>query len=333
MMARLLHEAGLDLGADADIMPPADSNPEGHWENLRFVEINDAILDLAGGAWDRVPKLDEGWHLDAKFDDLVERATALINTFASREPWGWKDPRNSLTLPFWQRLLPDVKVVIALRNPVEVVGSLLARNQMALPVGAALWAEYTSRALAAVPVERRLVTHYESYFADFRTETRRLLDFAGLRSDDAAIDRLHDFANDSLRHNRRRVRESLDGRVPAEIVRQYLVECGEAGSVFMGRLALDVLGGASSPVVGDPRSWYLAESTLHAVDQDRAAARLQQQIDALNESLLRAQEETGEARRIIDKLRTRLSWWRHRWVDNAANALAKLRGREPEAYD
>jgi len=32
-------------------------------------------------------------------------------------------------------------------------------------------------------------------------------------------------------------------------------------------------------------------------------------------------------------LRFRLSWWRHRWVDNAANFVARFRGREPEVFD
>ena len=29
--------------------------------------------------------------------------------------WGWKDQRNSLTLPFWEDLLPGLKTVIVVR--------------------------------------------------------------------------------------------------------------------------------------------------------------------------------------------------------------------------
>lgn len=31
-------------------------------------------------------------------------------------PWGWKDPRNSLTLPIWKRIFPDVRVLV-IRKP------------------------------------------------------------------------------------------------------------------------------------------------------------------------------------------------------------------------
>ena len=26
-------------------------------------------------------------------------------------PWGWKDPRNSITLPLWLRLYPEAKII------------------------------------------------------------------------------------------------------------------------------------------------------------------------------------------------------------------------------
>ena len=41
MVARLLHDAGLYLGEPADLAEPGIHNPDGYWENLRFVEIND----------------------------------------------------------------------------------------------------------------------------------------------------------------------------------------------------------------------------------------------------------------------------------------------------
>ena len=37
MLTRLLHRCGLDLGPESDLMPAAADNPDGFWENLRFV--------------------------------------------------------------------------------------------------------------------------------------------------------------------------------------------------------------------------------------------------------------------------------------------------------
>lgn len=334
MMARLLHEGGLYLGRAEDIMPPADSNPEGHWENLRFVEINDALLERAGGSWREAPKFETGWERDPRYDDLFDRAKRLVETFADREPWGFKDPRNSLTLPFWRRLLPTMKVVIAVRNPLEVANSLLARNQLPLADGVALWTNYTVRARDSAPAESRLVSHYESYFHDGRGETARLLTFAGLPHDDVVLDRLHALAKEGLRHNRLLVRETVDGMPASEAMRLYFEMGAEAGPVFLRKLAGEALGEpAFAMEATEPRSWFLAEALLSVVARDRTAEDLRRQIDMLNESLRDAHEETATAQRVIDKLRFRLSWWRHRWVDNAANFVARFRGREPEVFD
>ena len=52
------------------------------------------------------------------------KARLLIEGFDSAGVWGWKDPRNSLTLPFWQDLLPGLKTLIMVRNPLEVAHSM-----------------------------------------------------------------------------------------------------------------------------------------------------------------------------------------------------------------
>ena len=56
MVARLLHACGLDLGPESDLMPPAPDNPDGFWENLSFVAMNDELLNELGGAWDWPPR-------------------------------------------------------------------------------------------------------------------------------------------------------------------------------------------------------------------------------------------------------------------------------------
>ena len=43
MVTRLLHTCGLDLGPKADLMPPALDNPDGFWENLNVVAMNDEL--------------------------------------------------------------------------------------------------------------------------------------------------------------------------------------------------------------------------------------------------------------------------------------------------
>ena len=47
-------------------------------------------------------------------------------------PWGWKDPRNSLTLPLWLRVFPEAKVLHIVRNGVDVSRSLVTRERDSL---------------------------------------------------------------------------------------------------------------------------------------------------------------------------------------------------------
>src|SRR5262245_19440551 len=98
MVARLLRQCGLYLGPEAEMMPAtAYDNPEGYWENLRFVALNDKLLALLDAAWDRPPAVVPGWAREGRLAALREEARQFIAEFEPHAPWGWKDPRNSLT--------------------------------------------------------------------------------------------------------------------------------------------------------------------------------------------------------------------------------------------
>ncbi len=47
-------------------------------------------------------------------------------------PWGWKDPRNTYTLPIWLDIFPDAKVIHIYRHGVDVVHSLRVRREKGL---------------------------------------------------------------------------------------------------------------------------------------------------------------------------------------------------------
>ena len=47
-------------------------------------------------------------------------------------PWGWKDPRNTYTLPIWLDLFPEAKVIHIYRHPMDIVNSLMTRRARGL---------------------------------------------------------------------------------------------------------------------------------------------------------------------------------------------------------
>lgn len=230
MVARILEGCGVDLGGPAHFAPPAPDNRDGYWEDLRFVALNDRILDRLGGAWDRPPSLPPGWESSPALKPERREAEALVG--GRTEPWGWKDPRTSLTVPFWKALLPAMKVVVCLRNPLEVADSLRARGYTSERFGLALWDTYHRTLDEAVDDSFSLVTHYQSLLSDPRAELERLLDFVGIRPSPAVREAVLASASPGSRHQRRTSDEVLASGLSAAGKRLYAALCERSGPVY-----------------------------------------------------------------------------------------------------
>ena len=83
MLTRLLYSCGLYLGPKDELMPAQADNPDGFWEHLGFVALNDELLNELGGAWDLPPKHDENF-THAGLDPLRMKARLLIERFNCR---------------------------------------------------------------------------------------------------------------------------------------------------------------------------------------------------------------------------------------------------------
>ena len=201
MVARILSECGVYLGESDELLPPAKDNVAGHFEHQEFVQLNDDVLATLGGAWDVVPPRYAIWRR-RRLEPLRARAASLVERMRPHAPWGWKDPRTSLTLPFWLDVVPDLRLVVCVRDVVAVAHSLLVRDHSSELFGMRLWAAYNRRVLAASPRGRTLVTRYESYFDDVRAEIVRLVAFLGLEADRDTIARAAETVERSLRHHR-----------------------------------------------------------------------------------------------------------------------------------
>jgi hypothetical protein len=219
MVAKLLQRAGLDLGEDADLMPPAADNPEGFYEHLGFVRLNDEVLNVAGAGWDCPPPADVDWG-SGRFEHFRDQARTLALPLQTASAWGWKDPRTSLTLPFWRSAFGPLRTVVVVRNPLEVVTSLHRRNGFSIALGLTLWQTYAERILAGSSVDARLVTHYDAYFFDPGREIDRLLGWLGLEGgkDSAA---LQEAAVPALRHHRKTLRDLKEAAFPEQTIATY----------------------------------------------------------------------------------------------------------------
>lgn len=134
-IAGLLHSNGIVMGEEPFFQPrPSHENPKGYFEDVRFREINDRVLrhnsHIVKG-WG-MPINAPYWHADAA---MWVDATVLVRSMDDQYPmWGWKDPRNSLTWPFWYQiidglgLLYGMRVIATDRSYHQIARSMIARG-------------------------------------------------------------------------------------------------------------------------------------------------------------------------------------------------------------
>ncbi|MEP6818525.1 MAG: sulfotransferase [bacterium] len=278
LVARLLHECGMALGPERELKKPAADNLDGYFENRKFVRLNENIITQFGGRWNHPPSFPPGWELTPEASQFLEPAKNLVSQFR-HDNWGWKDPRTSLTLPFWRRLIPDLKVVVCIRNPIEVSRSLFLRGDTKSPSHFELWLAYYSQLLSATSPSNRLVTHYQSYFKDARAELRRVLNWLDVDVSDETVERACTHISADLRHHYVMTAESIGTNVPDEILSSYLDLCAEAGPIYQQARQHEASNGAALAV---GRANELS-AVLKELQHTRASGETRRQL--LNEIL------------------------------------------------
>ena len=126
MVAKVLEKAGIFMGVIKDH----------NYEAMHFLSLNQQTLWAASANWLEpvVP--------DPKFWKTIPRDSLFAEHFKfsgrlqklkyklKNPAWGWKDPRNTFTLPMWLQLFPNAKVLHITRNCEEVANSLTKRNHV-----------------------------------------------------------------------------------------------------------------------------------------------------------------------------------------------------------
>jgi Sulfotransferase family len=248
MLSQALEKAGLFLGWR--------QLPE-HQEATFFLRLNMWVMLQASAGWEAPddvryvidrPKARAAVVEYLRFATRSPRASAYLGPAryarhrsigALDEPWGWKDPRTTFTLPLWLDVFPDAKVVHVMRHGVDVAESLRARQAAlendgverfrrqrrhhlfrtklseltpgmrfaSLDEGLDLWARYTEVASAAVAElgERRAFElRYEDFLAAPTKTIVALAEFCGLTDTStasAAVAHLDDSRAFAFRHS------------------------------------------------------------------------------------------------------------------------------------
>jgi len=122
-----------------------------------------------------------------------------------------------------------MKVVICVRNPLEVAHSLRRRGAMSHALGLKLWRTYNQSILDATRPDQRLITHYEAYFRNPLLELRRALRFLDLTVATPDLERASARVQSQLRHHRFAASQLKDTAMGIEALALYAHMCGESG--------------------------------------------------------------------------------------------------------
>lgn len=125
--------------ASGPATPQATVRRDGYGEAVAFRLLNEAVMRRAGATWKQVtPFLERRDNPRFAAISLLQMQiatfTRLRQGYLQAAPpdlnlWGWKDPRNSLLLPYWLRLFPEARILHVRRSAEGVVNSLLRREE------------------------------------------------------------------------------------------------------------------------------------------------------------------------------------------------------------
>lgn len=342
LVAHVLHSLGLDLGSDENLMRPSPANPAGHWEHLPINEINEEILARLGGTWSQPPELAPGWERSSELEDLRRQARDVVEAdFKGSDRWGFKDPRSCLTLPFWQRLLPPMRYVLCVRNPVDVAFSLEARKEEPVPFeeGVELWLTYMRAALAAVAPHPLKVVFYEDLMEDPEPVVGELASFIGI--DPSGSGEAYTRAatrvavSDSLWHHRTAATNVVDEpRLPFHVKSLYLaLRLFAPGPERVGIEAVDLLGAYAVAAESEradlerqvrERLADLDRISKHRAREDRVRKKLQLELDVTRSELRDKQQRLREEFEVqLEAAREELRELRAQGVRQFANVDAE----------
>jgi hypothetical protein len=135
LVVDVLDKLGVFMGADRQ----ADA------ESVTFMLLNEGILHQCGAFWSEPMAAHFMLADERAADQLAAGARAALlaqlDRYVGAGDWhrgaelpafGWKDPRNTFTLPVWRRVFPNLRAVHVLRHGVDAAASLARRHAAAL---------------------------------------------------------------------------------------------------------------------------------------------------------------------------------------------------------
>lgn len=130
IVTNILEDIGVRMGCIKDT----------NFEPRAYIALNNWILTQAGTSWQYPLSIHRMLDNAECFENVCEIIRNASNSpmikivhpsriYSTHKPWGWKDPRNSVTLKIWLSVYPQAKIIYVKRHGVPVAASLCTRRR------------------------------------------------------------------------------------------------------------------------------------------------------------------------------------------------------------
>jgi len=171
-ISNILIELGVRF--EGELLESDYSNPKGHAENKKILHINDNILKDSGGSWDAPPRQSI---INNCFDARKDEIKQVLYEFEDNEMIGLKEPRMSLMLEGYLKIIRNPKIIYIKRCDKLVANSLFVRNGGDIKYWQKLSAYYNKIIQKALINESYIEVDFEVLKSNSIDEIRRISEY------------------------------------------------------------------------------------------------------------------------------------------------------------
>ncbi|PIE58167.1 MAG: hypothetical protein CSA33_04450 [Desulfobulbus propionicus] len=185
-LTRGLLVLGVQLGDT--LLAAEPMNPKGFWEDRHITEFNEEILAFLSSSWHTVTPIEQSDVALLKKHGFFLRAIELLRGKIDKvDVFAFKDPRVAKLFQFWKEVFEycqlDVHYVIAIRNPLSVVRSLVKRDGFEEEKCYLLWIDHVLKSLCNTSYEKRVIVEFDQLISSPEREIKRIAEKFKLKID------------------------------------------------------------------------------------------------------------------------------------------------------
>jgi GT2 family glycosyltransferase/glycosyltransferase involved in cell wall biosynthesis len=340
-LARVLSIAGAKL--PATLLGANESNETGHWESQALMSCHDRLLGRLGSDWQDWRPLEIGRLPVSECKEIKTEIADLVRLeFGDAGLFVVKDPRICRFADLYLQTLGDagigVRIVHAVRNPLEVAQSLHLRNGTPQADAMLQWLRHVLDSEAATRAHDRVFVTFGALVSDWRAAFDQItsgLDLAWPYSADEISEQVEAFLDASRCHHRYTSEDLLlDPGIVRWVAQAYsallvLTRSPRSKTAMASLDAVRAQFDHAAPVLFQFQSEWRD-------DAERTREALQSRLDASDAELKQAATAAGQDRQEIASLNGALAYEKalnREASEAAAHEAESARQRAAELQD